>query len=620
MRRAALLTAALLALTAVPAAASRTVVIAFVGGTGPAQQQTSLTGLGLLAPSQISYEAQQAMLDLTQGAWIPPGDYGGPKLEQLTLDPHTRTISGWQTAIERADSAHSQIEPGLLASEVPGGAAFVAATADTADAIAAADRGGTISAVALGPDVAALAQQQTKQLVVTALPDDAALNTLLAARTPDELIIAVAQPPRGAGGPILLPVGATTPRSGLLSSSSTRRAGLVTMPDLSATVLSWLRIPRPQQFSGQPIHTTSAPRGSRAPNDLYARTKVLQSRRMPTVYAFLLVWLALVLAAGAIADRRGVRLGLRLGGLCVLWAPTTTLIAGALRPARVAEGAIIIGGGLLLGLISDRALPWPRAPIAPAVAMALLYTIDLARGSPWIAQSLLGFNPLLAARFYGIGNELEASLPIVLFAGVAAAMPRNAGGRRDAALFAAIGFAFTAIVASGSLGADVGALFTIGGGTAAGTVLLAPGGASKRNIAIAVAVPFAGLVALALLDLATGAGGHYTDSVLHAHSMSARVDVFRRKLDGAWHELRGGLMPLTTAAALAAGAYAIRFRDRVLAPVQGSRAWLACLGGGYAGAIAGSLTNDSGPQLLMIGTFTLACVTAYLQGGRAERP
>jgi hypothetical protein len=48
--------------------------------------------------------------------------------------------------------------------------------------------------------------------------------------------------------------------------------------------------------------------------------------------------------------------------------------------------------------------------------------------------------------------------------------------------------------------------------------------------------------------------------------------------------------------------------------VAGSPAWQAALAGGLAASIAGTLFNDSGPVLLVYGTFVLACLTAYVRG------
>ena len=73
-------------------------------------------------------------------------------------------------------------------------------------------------------------------------------------------------------------------------------------------------------------------------------------------------------------------------------------------------------------------------------------------------------------------------------------------------------------------------------------------------------------------------------------------------------------MPFITVVALLSAAYAVRYRERIYAPLRGSPAWGAALAGGLAASVAGALFNDSGPILLVFGVFVLACVTAYVRG------
>ena len=52
-------------------------------------------------------------------------------------------------------------------------------------------------------------------------------------------------------------------------------------------------------------------------------------------------------------------------------------------------------------------------------------------------RSLLGPNPELGVRFYGIGNELKSGLAVLVFAAVAAALYPAVRGRRAATTMAA---------------------------------------------------------------------------------------------------------------------------------------------------------------------------------------
>jgi hypothetical protein len=339
---------------------------------------------------------------------------------------------------------------------------------------------------------------------------------------------------------------------------------------------------------------------------------VIASRRIPALETFLLTWLGLILLAGTLRDRAGVRFGMRIGGLALMWLPALLLLSAALGPSEQAELFLIAGGSFLLALLTDRLLPWPRGPAVPTFVALAAYAIDLANHSHLIIRSLLGPSPRSGSRFYGLGNELEIALTIVLLVGVAAVLRNRGRTRGNALAFALGGIALAAVVGSGRLGADVGGIFTIAGGAAVATLLLLPGGLTKRAIGLAILAPLAGLAALAALDLATSGDGHFTRTVLHG-SASDQLNTFQRRYELAWSIVSHGYAPLLTILCGLAVAYAIVHRDRVYATIRGDAVWRAALGGGLAASIAGSLFNDSGPMLLFIGIVSLAFVTAYLR-------
>ena len=77
-------------------------------------------------------------------------------------------------------------------------------------------------------------------------------------------------------------------------------------------------------------------------------------------------------------------------------------------------------------------------------------------------------------------------------------------------------------------------------------------------------------------------------------------------------------MPILTAIALLAVAYALRRRRAVYAAVASYAGWRAALVGGLVAAVLSSLVDDSGPVLLVYGVVVLAFATAYA-GGNGER-
>ncbi len=587
--------------------------------------------LGMLSATQSGYSPQQALLDMTAGTRTSRGTYhpqNPPDMSLLPLGdgdavhpPRSGLIVNWLAALARARTAPADIHPGLLASAIPGGAGYAGIRGQTnLEAVLAATRGGVVDEVSLGrgDSVAqrAGALLARHRLVVALLPPgyagDRQLDELIAARRHGELLVAMEDPPQ-ATGPQLLFTGVAGLRSADagLTSETTHIEGIAAAIDLPPTIVRHLRLPAPAGMSGQPIVTAGA-RDPQGLQQLDNRLGVIGPRRIPALETFLLTWLGLLLVGGIARDRAGVRFAMRIGGLALVWLPSVLLLSGALMPSQQAELFLIAGGSFLLALATDRLVPWPRGPVVPALVALVAYAIDLANHSFLIIRSLLGPSPRSGSRFYGIGNELEIGLTVLLLLALAAGLRGRGRTRGNALAFVLGGIALAGIVGSGRLGADVGGIFTIAGGVAVAALMLLPGGITRRAVAIAILAPLAGLAALAALDLATGGNGHFTRTVLHG-SFSDQVNTLERRYEVAWSIMRAGYGPLLTALCGLAVAYAIVHRDRIYASVRGDAVWRAMLGGGLAASVAGSLFNDSGPQLFFIGVVALAFVTAYLR-------
>lgn len=574
--------------------------------------------LGWLGATQGTYSVRQTLLDITQGHRLSRSGYEPESPPPLEL--RGNRIGGWRQAVRRARTAPARMVPGLLAGSIPGGGAYagVGRVGRThVEAVLAADRRGRIAAVSLGLEDDLV--ERTRRLlgrhrfVVASLAAgpgaDEALDELTAQRRPQDLLIVVRTPPRSRSAQ-LLPIGTAGlddgRGAGLLRSRTTRRDGLVAGHDVLPTVLDHLELPIPDEVRGFPMFVT----GERDVDYLRAlerRLRVVFPRRFPSLFAVA----AAVLLIGTLGGRRGRR----VAGLAFLWIPTVSLLAAALEPSRAVEISLMAAGSVGLGLATDRLVRWPRAPAVPAIVGTVAYMADLVAGSPLIVRSLLGPNPRFGARWYGIGNELEAALPVLLLIGIAAAAGATPRSRRLALGFALPMLVLGLMVGAGRLGADVGGVITIGAGAAAAVVVALPGGPSRRSIALACAVPVAAVAVLAVVDLLTRGDSHFVASVLGVDDAGDLLDVARRRVDLALRQFLRGLMPVATVLAVVAVVLAYRRRDRLYGPVAGRPAWAAAMVGGAAGGIVGSIANDSGPVLLVIGVAVLGAGTAYVRGG-----
>ncbi|MEZ5121993.1 MAG: hypothetical protein R2736_10530 [Solirubrobacterales bacterium] len=532
-------TAAAARATAASAAAPPRAIVAFVPDA-TLETFAALPGasVGMLGATQGGYHQIQALLDLSQGARTSLAAYEPPQPPALGVLADGR-VAGWGAAVRRADAAPAPIVPGLFASSVPGGIAYVAqAAASTDPAIAVADRRGRVAPMALvaaagGVVPRALGLLRTHQVVAVRVPDAAALTALVRRRPPGTLVVALGEPPPALPGRVLpvAMVGAGGGRT--LTSRTTRMEGLVTGIDVAPTVLAWLGAPLPGDMTGEPIE----PAGRldlHELHDLHARLAVVTTRRYATLGYLALAWGLIAVAVVAGGRRRGWRWAVRIGGLAVLWLLPVMLLFAALRPGRLTEEIGVAVLVLVLGALLDALVRWPVAPVVPCTVGVAAYVVDLAFGSPLIVTSLLGPNPLSGSRFYGIGNELESTLPVLMLTGVAAGACALGWARRSRALavaFALGGLVLGVAIGAGRLGADVGGVVTVGAGAAVAAALALPGALTWRRVLVAVLVPVLALAVLALLDLATGGDSHFTRGILRAGGDQALGDAIQRRYE-----------------------------------------------------------------------------------------
>jgi hypothetical protein len=605
--------------------ARRSVLVVFTAAGEPQLAGIAGASVGVMSASQGRYSSSQLLLDISQGARVASSAYttSEPPTLSLRASGAGAAVVGWQAVRRRAEAAPQLLRPGLLASEIPGGAGYAGLAGASTDGALAAGRDGRVAAASFGSASTLLARiamlLRRERLVVADVPAGAEGRADLLAlgreRAADRLLIVVQRVARGATGELLWAAAAGLAGGGgqELSSQSTKQRGLIAAVDLTPTILDYVGVtPVPPDVRGQPLVTDGAlhPAGLRG---LMARLRVIGARRLPALGWLLGAWA--LLAALASPWVRGRAWALRVGALGVLWAPVAVLVPAALEPSAAVEYATITLLCLVLGGLTDALVRWPRAVLAPALAAIVALSVDALAGTQLLMRSLLGPDPILGARFYGIGNDLKSALAVLVLAAVAAALYPATRGRRAALTMAVTGVVLAVIEGWARIGAGVGGVILVSFGFALATVMLLPGALTRRRALVVLLSPVAGLVALAALDLAAAHGsGHFTGSVLDARSAGELRDVIARRYDGAWNELKNHAMPVATVIALAAAALGIRGRGRLLAPVANDPAWLAALGGGLAAGLLGALVEDSGPVLLVVALFVLGCVLSYLWG------
>ncbi|HET8955238.1 MAG TPA: hypothetical protein VFN18_06220 [Solirubrobacterales bacterium] len=428
---------------------------------------------------------------------------------------------------------------------------------------------------------------------------------------PDSVTIAIARPTGRSDAPV--PIGIRGPGfEGNLTSDSTRMNGYVLSTDVAPTILDHFGIDIPTAMTGQPIRSDGSVDVA-AIESLGDRMEVISSRRGPVIGLNIVAWLLALGLVALLSRGRLARPAVRVTGLTIVFLPLVLLLGAALEPGETGERLLVLLLCPLLAVTTLLLLRGYRALAVASAATVLAYALDVICGSPLTSLSLLGPNPGLGVRFYGIGNELEALLAVLVLAGTGAglaAFAPRASARTSAWAFLGLGLLAAIVFAAGRFGADVGAaiVFPVGAAVAAATIA----GRGRRPLALAlVAAPLAVLALLALVDLLSGANAHLTRSVLDAGGLGDLADVAQRRLQLSAHSfVRPILLAfLPVVATLALLAY-VR-RDRLRAWLVAVPALRAGLIGALAATAIGTLANDSGALLLEIGAAYLLVFTGF---------
>jgi hypothetical protein len=542
-------------------------------------------GLGTVPPNQT-------YLDVGQGNRVFDSLYETP-LPRLGHD-----CERWTAEVEaRAEGAPADIVPFLLVRSIPG--LSVSSEGRISCPFGGAEGG-------MGGGFA-----KTLWIEEAALSEARRIARRLRGR---DLLVAIARPTGTSDDP--LPIGiAGRGFDGNLTSDSTRMDGYVLSTDVAPTILGRLagaRFEMPPEISGQSIRSV-AEVDVAALESLDARMGVISARRGPVIGLSAAVWLAALLLAALVGRGRWLRPAVRIVGLCFVYLPLVLLLGAAIEPSRTAEQLLVILLTPLLAAGTLAALGGYGALAAASGLTVLAYAVDVVAGSPLTSLSLLGPNPGLGVRFYGIGNELEALLAVLVLGGTGAgltAFAAAAAPRRASVAFLGIGLLAAAVFAAGRFGADVGAAIVFPAGAIVAAMTIA-GRGRRGTLAAIVAAPFAALALLALVDLLSGAEAHLTRSVLDAGGLGELADVAQRRLQLSARSFTRTALLIFLPVVLLLATLAVLRRDRVARWVAGLPAMRAGLLGALAATVVGTLANDSGALVLEVGTAYLLVFTAF---------
>jgi hypothetical protein len=425
--------------------------------------------------------------------------------------------------------------------------------------------GAVLAAVAASPTAA------TTDVIVASLADSSASPQL-------QLVL-------GAGPQLDTSTSSSLDGTGMLASSSTRQPGMLQSTDLLTTVTRFLGIDGhvPDDAAvGSVITTADAGATGTARLDALVDTNLHATAVRPLIagfylalilanlalYAFVTVVLRLdarrlgALARWLRAHPYGVLRGLVAVGIGLGSVPVATTLANLVPWWRASSpGWAVLGvvlAWVVLITVVAMLVPWRRAPLWPFGVVggvtAVVLAADAVNGAGLQLSGLMGTQPLVAGRFYGINNTsfaLFATACVML--AVALANPLVLQGRRVAAasVVAGIGIVATAIDGLPGVGADFGGPPGLVAGFAILALLAAGVRLTWRRILAVLAGAAVVVVGFALADWLRPADqrthlGRFVDDVLHGHL----GDTVGRKLGQNLHTLTNTLTLVVIAGSL----------------------------------------------------------------------
>ncbi|MFN2525451.1 MAG: hypothetical protein ABR505_04205 [Actinomycetota bacterium] len=274
----------------------------------------------------------------------------------------------------------------------------------------------------------------------------------------------------------------------LLRSASTQRSGIVTLVDIAPTVLRHFDTPRPASMQGRPIFDVPASVADRieAAIALDEESVFVDDWRTPVATAFVLLQV-LVYALGywwlrrqeirPLTSGRGARRALELGALGLVAFPVSTYLIGFVDAHDLgawgfSAALLAIDAALVLATSISARSPLQRLLLLTAATTAVLL-VDLLSGSHLQLNTVFSYSPIVAGRFFGIGNIAFTVLAAAALLTGTLVVHRWRGSR---AALASVGALFlTVVVIDGApqFGSDVGGVLALVPGFGLTLLLLA---------------------------------------------------------------------------------------------------------------------------------------------------
>lgn len=413
-------------------------------------------------------------------------------------------------------------------------------------------------------------------------------------------------------------------KGGILSSPTTRQYGVVANVDLVPSLLHFFHLAPGKNLYGQPFslweeisHQEEGERFAPFMEHIRYLFTIYGTRRMIiTVYLSVMIVLLILTALywWLSKERRGAQLVQGLIGAMLIspvyflwltplikWVPPLVWIA------------LLLGASMLTSLLFYRLFKTEGLLTGIGLANTVIILVDIWRGSPWMQRSFLGFDPLIGARFYGLGNEYAGILlgsSVLAVTGISVYLSKRSRwkkggfrgkGRQKLAFFSAVTCFYLLLIysmAAPQLGTNAGATLAALVTYALSLMFLLRVEMRWFHLLLLFALAGGLLLFLAQLHL-EGEKTHislFLDAV-REQNVEWLADVLNRKLTMNWKLIKVSMWGrlFTTALVVMGAVYLGLYRRPVYRLFTGrQRLWMAGFKTLMVGTIVILLANDSG--------------------------
>lgn len=430
---------------------------------------------------------------------------------------------------------------------------------------------------------------------------------------------------------VAIAVGPGFPPGTALRSATTRRDGLVTLPDVAPTVLAHFGAARPAGMTGRSFVAGGAePRALATAVALNREAVFVDALRGPISTAFVVVQVVIYgLAVLLLKRRRPAGRALEVAALCVAAFPAAGYLAGVLPAHELGRagyaGVLLALDAALVALVCRLFAPPLTRLLAVLVATFALLAADLVTGGALQLNTVFGYSPIVAGRFSGAGNIAFAVLGTsALLSG--ALVARRLKGRKGLALAALLYAVAVVVDGAPAFGSDVGGVLALVPALALTWVLLSgrrPGPRLVLAVCAAGVVVLAGFLALDLArppDERTHLARLFED--VRARGAEVFLDTIERKAQANLRVFRSTIWTYLVPPAVAVLAWLLfRPRGRWQELADRHPEVRHGLVGGLVLSLLGFAVNDSGivvPAVILCFLVPMALVVHLAIARRAE--